>query len=327
MPKQTMFRQGDVLLLPVSAIPAAATPRQAVDGLLTLAYGEKTGHHHSIAASPSVALLDVPMDGQVGAQVWDQVGAQVWTQVGAQVEAQVRAQVRGQESSPRRIEWLWPIYGQHEAGWLSYYDVLRRTSIAATIAPLDGLLQVARHAGWWWPFTDVVILTERPTALHRDAEGRLHHPDGPAIAYADGWSLYAVHGVRVPERVIQNAYTAADITAENNAEVRRVMLERYGEARYIEELGATPVDTSDWGTLYQVEQPEDEPLTMVAVWNSTPEPDGTFKRYWLPVHPECRPLLPNGELGNKQPLTALNAVASSFGLTGKDYATVKGYES
>ena len=130
-----------------------------------------------------------------------------------------------------------------------------------------------------------MILTERPTALHRDAEGRLHHPDGPAIAYADGWSLYAVHGVRVPERVIQNAYTAADITAENNAEVRRVMLERYGEARYIEELGATPVDTSDWGTLYQVEQPEDEPLTMVAVWNSTPEPDGTFKRYWLPCPP------------------------------------------
>ena len=93
MPKQTMFRQGDVLLLPVSAIPAAATPRPATNGLLTLAYGEKTGHHHSIAASPSVALLDVPMDGQVEAQVWDQVGAQVWTQVGAQVEAQVRAQV------------------------------------------------------------------------------------------------------------------------------------------------------------------------------------------------------------------------------------------
>lgn len=40
-----MFRQGDVLLVQVSEIPAGATPCK-VDGDVILAYGEHTGHAH-----------------------------------------------------------------------------------------------------------------------------------------------------------------------------------------------------------------------------------------------------------------------------------------
>ncbi len=39
-----MIRQGDVLLFPVSEIPAEQTPK--VSGKVILAYGEVTGHHH-----------------------------------------------------------------------------------------------------------------------------------------------------------------------------------------------------------------------------------------------------------------------------------------
>jgi hypothetical protein len=34
--------------------------------------------------------------------------------------------------------------------------------------------------------------------------------------------------------------------------------------------------------------------SMVGVVNSTPEPDGSFKNYFLGVHPELRPLPPPG---------------------------------
>ena len=45
-----MFRQGDVLLIPVAAIPPRAKAVEAEGGRIVLAYGEATGHAHAIAA-------------------------------------------------------------------------------------------------------------------------------------------------------------------------------------------------------------------------------------------------------------------------------------
>lgn len=53
----TMIRQGDVLLVPVPAIPATATEAPRDGGRLVLAYGEVTGHAHVIDAPASVATL------------------------------------------------------------------------------------------------------------------------------------------------------------------------------------------------------------------------------------------------------------------------------
>lgn len=50
-----MFRQGDVLLVPVKK--AKGVPIQAQEGRLVLARGEATGHHHSIALSDRVAMF------------------------------------------------------------------------------------------------------------------------------------------------------------------------------------------------------------------------------------------------------------------------------
>jgi hypothetical protein len=115
--------------------------------------------------------------------------------------------------------------------------------------------------------------------------------------------------------------TVAEIDAEQNAEVRRVMMERFGMARFIRESGAAVLDHDErWGTLYRREIAGDEPLVMVEVINRSPEPDGSFRRYTLRVAPDCRPLFADGTRGDPQPLTALAAVASTFGMTGAEYA-------
>lgn len=51
-----MFRQGDVLIMETPEEPAGA-PVAPVNGRAVLAYGEVTGHHHSIAANGGRALL------------------------------------------------------------------------------------------------------------------------------------------------------------------------------------------------------------------------------------------------------------------------------
>ena len=58
MGKKTIYRQGDVLVVRIDEIPSSATPVAAgrVEGRLVLAYGEVTGHHHSVAVKDARML-------------------------------------------------------------------------------------------------------------------------------------------------------------------------------------------------------------------------------------------------------------------------------
>jgi hypothetical protein len=169
------------------------------------------------------------------------------------------------------------------------------------------LIQVARAAGWWWPFRHVAVLGERPAQARWDAAGRLHADGAPAVCYPDGFAVWAWHGVRVPRLVIERPQrlTVGSILQEPNVEARRVMVERYGAGRFLHEAGATREHVDDWGTLWRLDLADEEPLVMVEVINSTPEPDGSFTTYWLRVPPTVA--------------TARGAVAWTFAMDRDDY--------
>ena len=276
---------------------------------------------------------------QVRAQVWYQVGDQVWAQVWDQVRAQVRDQVWDQVRAQVRDQvgdQVWrAVCGQHEASWLSFFSFFREACELEVCKRLEGLSMVARHAGWWWPFNGAVILTERPTQLHRDAGWRLHSETTAAIQYHDGWGIWAIHGVRVPQNVVEDpaSITLGSIEKERNAEVRRVMIERYGLGRYVRDAQFEVLDAD----IDPVGQPRRllrrDNLVVVELTNSTEDyvaPRMSYdktdvdipasrRKYHVQCHPELRPLLPNNELGEPQKLTALNAVASTYGMTGEEY--------
>jgi hypothetical protein len=172
---------------------------------------------------------------------------------------------------------------------------------------LSGLAAVARAAGWWWPYERVVVVAERPEVLHRDEAGRLDRADGPALLFPDGFALHAWRGMPVPAGFLAGlaGLTPERIRAEENAELRRVMLEHYGYERYLAESGAQPLHRDETGVLWRIELPGDEPVVMVEVVNSTPEPDGTRRTYWLRVPPATT--------------TAREGVAWTFGVDAADY--------
>lgn len=183
--------------------------REQVRGQVAAQVGTKVraqvGGH--VAAQVGYQVGDKVAD-QVWGQVCDQVGpqvrAQVWAKVGGPTWAKVRGQVGGQvwgqvwDQVGDKIEAA--VQGQHDAGFLGWCDALRRIGVTIDV---DGLSLVARNAGWWWPMRDAAILTDRPDTLHRDTQGRLHCTTGPALRYRDGWSIYAIHGERVPADLIE----------------------------------------------------------------------------------------------------------------------------
>lgn len=190
----------------------------------------------------------------------------------------------------------------------------------------------AASACWWWPHRDFVMVSDRPLAIHREQIGprgwgshRLHRADGPAVVWPDGWGVYAWHGVRVPSWVIETPpeqITVAQITGEQNAEVRRVLVERLGAERYMALAKATKVGTDDWGTLWDIRDPV--PMRVVELVNSTPEPDGSSRRYFMRVpdtaeRREADTCVSCGADLARVPQTAHEAVAWQFRQDAKCY--------
>ena len=55
---QTIFRQGDVLIIPVAKLPANLAPVEREHGRIILAHGEVTGHAHGIASERAGLFRD-----------------------------------------------------------------------------------------------------------------------------------------------------------------------------------------------------------------------------------------------------------------------------
>ena len=207
--------------------------------------------------------------------------------------------------------------GNQWSGWPAFLSFFRHISGLPIDYSKWSPYEELAHAGPRIMHAEFCIISERPTKLCVDDRNRPHCADGPFCEWRDGAALYSWHGTRVPGWVLEHPdrITVARIEAETNQEVRRVMVERYGAARYMQDCGASVVSEDDYGTLYQRDE-----TVMVRVRNSTPEPDGSIKAYWLHVHPELRPMLGGSDMGEPQEMTARNAVASTFGLRGEEYA-------
>jgi hypothetical protein len=282
------------------------------------------------------------VQGAVGPRVADQVRREVqgdvrwhvirhaWSPVVAEIQARAweRLRTHVEERHARSRPWvrawsvvrdLYRLVAIQEAlhapagdratpDWLAAYDFFGRACGVGAVERLDGLMELTRSAGWWWwPVRGAVVLSERPDDIHLDDQGRLHAARGPALAYPDGWALWAWHGIRVPRAVIENpeSLPAREVLAEPDVEVRRIMIDRVGPERLIRDGGARRVAEDETGILWRLDLAEDEPLVCVEVTDATRGPDAAYRRYVLRVPPDVR--------------SAREAVAWTFGVDTGEY--------
>lgn len=154
---------------------------------------------------------------------------------------------------------------------------------------------------------DVCFVVEPSTSCHLDSFNRPHYEKGPAITFNDGYSLYCLDGLLVEKELVEDPHwlNAERIYAEKNQEMRSLLLKRYGVENFICDSGARSVSEDAFGELYEAVLPGEQPIKFVKVVNSTPEPDGVYKDYFLRVPPWVN--------------SAHEAVAWTFGLTEKEY--------
>ncbi len=289
-------------------------------------FAEKMGiwvwkYLREMAGTSTFQQVRIDVEQRVKASVSDQVSHTVLNEIYQELVPPLRQQVWGAVAEPLRQmmtinngvlvgQQTWECgFGNHDVGWLAYYVFLRQIGIKG-IKPLLGLEKLTKSCGWWWPYENICLLTERPVELNRDNRGRLHSETKMAVKYADGWGFYAWHGVIVPDYVIllPQPITIEMIESEPNTEVRRVLIERFGLDNYLKAGRVVKIHQDKCGILYRMSLNRDEPIMVVHVVNSTPEPDGSFNEYFLRVPPNMT--------------RAKQAVAWTFGLTEEEYFPV-----
>jgi hypothetical protein len=183
-------------------------------------------------------------------------------------------------------------------------DVLRLPCPESAAWQLELWAEIARSCGVWWPFRGICVVSERPRALHWDAQDRLHHPARPAIEYRDGTGVHIWHGTLVRPSWIE---APAEIDPKlaltwDNIEQRRALAEIIGWGRVIEQLRPSVVDQDPdpaIGTLLDVSLPDFERVRFLRVRC------GTGREFVLCVPPEMQ--------------TARQANAWTYGLEADQY--------
>lgn len=200
----------------------------------------------------------------------------------------------------------WSCYPAPFAGfagtWTCGREVLDLEQIGIIYGPrLRVLLQLwideSRSCHCWFPYDGIVLASDRPHVLRIDEGGRLHSAQGPALEYSDGYALYAWHGLCVESRLITDPITVSVIERQHNAEIRRIMIERYGWTRYIADCGAQVVDqVADDHPILGLRgarllrkdlDGEPEPIVYLEMINSSAEPGGSRKRYLQRIDPNA----------------------------------------
>ena len=279
--------------------------RDAAEQAVTAAYR---------AAGTEPAPITIWMDSPLGGTL----ATAVIRQLRGQLRGQLREQLGGQLGDQLGDQLFQSSYfiGGQEAFWLAFYEYgeyLGAHFAPRTKAHFDAYRTYALTAGWLYPYKSIAFVSDRPAEIHFDAQRRLHSATGMAVSFRDGWGLHAWHGLRVPARLIEaQEFSAEAIEGENNAEFRRVLLEReyggrsgfelYAEQRKVkliaeDELHGFP------RRLLEVEI-NGENIRIIEVVNGSLEPDGARRKFHL-----------SALRGN----TPHDVVAASYGIAPQHY--------
>ena len=280
----------------------------------------------SLAASlwdSLAASLTDSLEASLTASLWASLTDSLGDSLEASLAASLAASLEDSKITVKNTSWR----GQQDLYWIAFYKFCAAIGVkynSDAADKLDIMHEIGLSCMWWYSFDGLIIACERPSTVALNTRAVLHNDTGPAIAFRDGWKIYAVNGHRVPGWIIEtpDQITVEKIDAETNLETRRIMIEKFGSVRYVIEGGGVLIDDDpQHGKLWRRDRQGDSPILMLQVRNPTVEPDGTVREFFLRVHPECRPFRSRDKwIGNPQKLTALNARASTWGLTGKQFA-------
>jgi phage baseplate assembly protein W len=289
-----------------SAVDSAvgSTVRSAVSSAVDSAVGSAVRSAVGSAVSSAVrsavgSAVSSAVSSAVDSAVDSAVGSTVRSAVDSAVDSAVGSAVRSAG---------WSFFG---AGlWAGYPAWADFFSSVLKIEMDRSYIDLAESCGYWWALDGVVFATERPTKIVIDGLGRSHCVGDHAIKYESGDGINCYKGVVLPHDVWGKDIEISYIEKQKNAEVKRALIEIYGIGKYIVDSGMETIDSfidrdKNPVNLYMTKEMQ---FPIIEMTNSTAEPDGTFKKYFLTSTIKTK--------------SALAAIASLAGTDEKNYIPI-----
>ena len=126
-----------------------------------------------------------------------------------------------------KLNWYLGTHWLSSCGW---YDFCRSIGVNFDKDKYDLFINFSSEVNFIIPYEGVCFISEKPTAIHWK-DDKLHKDGGLAVEYSDGYGIYSLNGVTVPEYLAITPEGDLDIEffkEEKNADVKAEFIRKYG---------------------------------------------------------------------------------------------------
>ena len=188
--------------------------------------------------------LDIQLDSQLGSQLGSQLRSQLGSQLDNQLDSQLRSQLDNQlynqlDSQPnneilKSIQNTWYL-GVFWLIWCGWYEYGQSIGVKFDHEKYDLFMNFNSEVNFIIPYKGICFISEKPTEIHWN-NGRLHKDGGLAVKYSDGYGLYMLNGVKVPDWLAINSeseLTVEQFKSIENADVKAEFIRKFGIQRML----------------------------------------------------------------------------------------------
>lgn len=214
--------------------------------------------------------LGKDLNQSLASQLDEQISLALWGQLRIKLEGQLKINLAGVLNQQLENILLQTISGTKDLAKLNccitpklLVSVCSRLDFCISVLNCDydeqkwlALQSLVKYGGWVFPFEKTCVVCNQPIKRSFDNQNRLHAEAEPAIQFADGSGLYAYHGVVLPDKygkIHPEQWQSQWLINEDNAEIRRVLIQAIGYDRICQELQATEIDKYQGYTLLKID--------------------------------------------------------------------------
>ena len=154
--------------------------------------------------------------------------------------------------APHELEFVWPDLDGH---WFAHYYewVGLYKELGVKIPEIYDVYEKMKILDIIYPMPDYCVVSDCPRHIRTIPQGDLqvlHYEDGMAIEYADGFGVYALHGVRVPATVVTTKpeeltkkWIQENFLQQPNVDICREIIRKFKIEKIYDFLDAEVLDT------------------------------------------------------------------------------------
>src|SRR3990167_1041482 len=180
------------------------------------------------------------LQGNIRSNLQGNLKENLWNNLRGNIQDNIQDNLQSNlQSNLKKLKRFENVYwGNVDVFWQAYYLFPMSIGIKYKdfeIMTLNNFFELSKKIGFIWYFKGICFISDRPIHIHRKGI-QLHHESEPAISFKDGYSIWCLHGVNVPRKLVETPKEKLDIEFfknEKNADIKAEFIRKYGIERMV----------------------------------------------------------------------------------------------